>query len=156
MQGGAGAAGIGFPIEGGKQAEPRVLSPLRTRTALPISEWEILWNSSRGVADRLSDALLNKIGLERDIWYKMLFSKYGVGGSPDVLNVILRVANLAFYKSFCLLEVLEKTAESYRRSYALIRSTEHGLDIRPLNGKSHVIHKINGKDDKPRISKPRC
>lgn len=55
---------------------------------------------------------------------------------------VIRVGRLSFYKHFRLLEVVDHAAGS--RGYALYRKSDGGLDLRPLDGRSAVLHDANG------------
>lgn len=132
-----------FTPSSARQSPPQVLFPRRTRTALPIRQWHKL-------DERLPEPLRRKLGrIDPETWHDALRERYGVGRDDAAAAPILRVAEMSFYKTFCLLEVLEPRVDYYRRTYALIRRDHGKIDIRPLNGESFVILTINAEDDKP-------
>jgi hypothetical protein len=143
------------PVESGDNAPspPLAVRTLRSRSATLVQEWHLLDGILPNFDDDMPHGLQRKLGSKPNAWRTVLAEKFGVGKSTEVQNVILRVADLSFYKTFCLLEVHERLLESYRRSYALIRWHEDRFDIRPLNGTSPVLHKLHAEDDKPAVEK---
>jgi hypothetical protein len=128
-----------------------VLNVLRGRTAINIPEWYILEAAGKEGSNFPED-LVRKIENDPSVWRNTLAEKYGVVENDDVQRVILRIADLKFYKTFCLLEIQKRLSDSYMRSYALIRFHNSKADIRPLTGKSEVLHAVNADDDKPLIT----
>lgn len=78
-------------------------------------------------------------------WVRLLLAEHGL--PPD--TTVLRRARLPFYRTFDLIEVIERAApaEPARCAYALVRfgEQEEGppLDVRALNGQSYVVHGVN-------------
>lgn len=106
--------------------------PRYTRSALPIREWQTM---EKKEFDACRELLAN----------------YNLGGNTDESDgkqviPLLRKARLSFYRSYELLEVLEPWGDHYRRGYALIRMNGGKAAIRPLTGKSNVIHELNKED----------
>ncbi|GIV60056.1 MAG: hypothetical protein KatS3mg043_1145 [Rhodothermaceae bacterium] len=121
---------------------PRVFGPLRTRTAMAVRRWY------RPGEEDLPEALQRRLGDTPGAWHTLLRERYGLGEEGSSRHpVLLRVADLAFYRTFCLLEVLERRPDGYRRSYALARMRRDGPELRPLNGSSAVIHETNDEPD---------
>lgn len=131
---------------------PLAIRTLRSRTAVQVPNWYLLDSAAPDV-DGMPPTLRAKLGNRSKAWRATLAERFGLGSSKEVRNLILRAADLSFYKTFCLLEVQERLVESYRRSYALIRWHEDKFDIRPLNGTSPVLHQIHADDEKPAIDK---
>jgi len=132
---------------------PLAVKTLRSRSATLIQNWYLLDGTGPNADDELPPRLQQKLGNKPNAWRTTLAEKFGIGKSPEVQNVILRVGDLSFYRTFCLLEVHERLVDSYRRSYALIRWHEDRFDIRPLKGVSPILHTVNAEDDKPAIDK---
>lgn len=142
----------------------KTLVPFRTRTAMPIWQWYEV--ADELTCDSLPQRLCQKLGTNGKAWHRLLNQKYRFGS--DTSGLTLRIADLPFYRTFCLLEVLEQIsprAESSldqapmnncRRSYAFVRRHEDSLDVRPLDGSSSVIHKINADDDRPMLEGDNC
>jgi hypothetical protein len=117
-----------------------IRTPLRVETALPVQEWHPLEADGETA---LPDALKQKLGRVSD-WDDYLRNEYNVDDGGNI-TLLLRAADLPFYASFCLLEVLEQKSGGYRRSYALVRRQDAGFELRPLNGTSPVLHETNAE-----------
>lgn len=84
-------------------------------------------------------------GADMPRWVRQLVTDHGL--PPE--TTVLRRARLPFYRTFELVEVLERRSPTspYRRGYVLVRFDEEkareNLDIRALNGKSYTIHGVN-------------
>ncbi len=78
-------------------------------------------------------------------WVRRMLADYGL--PPD--TTVLRRARLPFYRTFHLVEVIERASRAApaRCAYALVRfgvqEADAQLDVRVLNGQSYVVHGVN-------------
>lgn len=69
----------------------------------------------------------------------------------DSPNTVVACAKLGFYKTFRLLRIT-RSGDKPQQGYALYRSEERGIEIRPLDGSTRPIYEVNRIPDELKLS----